>query len=157
MDLRQRQPETAFPPAEISDSDWEATPPSVRALLEHLTAQLEALAAHFAQLEEQKARSSRNSSNAPYSDGPSFKPRDKEKGTGSGRKRGAKEGHPGHGRDLHPAEKCKEVIPHRPMVCSDCGATLAGGVPGVGGGRADVLAGALLRGAGRERLRERRL
>jgi len=55
----------AFPPAGISESDCEATPPSVRALGEHLTAQLEALAARVAQLEEQKGRSSRNPSQPP--------------------------------------------------------------------------------------------
>jgi hypothetical protein len=119
----------AFPPAGISESDWEATPPSVRALVEHLTAQLEVLAARVAQLEEQKGRSSRNSSKPPSSDGPGFKPPSKEKGTGSGRKRGAQEGHPGYGRDLLPAEKCKEVIPHRPTVCRGCGAALAGDDP----------------------------
>jgi hypothetical protein len=62
LDLRQGQFEIALPAAGIFKSDWEAAPPSVRALVEHLTAQLETLAAHVAQLEEQKGRSSLNSS-----------------------------------------------------------------------------------------------
>jgi hypothetical protein len=90
--------------------------------IEDLTAQLAALTARVAQLEEQKCRSSRNSSKPPSSDGSShrcaegfaYKPTGKEKSKGSDRKRGGQKVHPGAGRDLLPAEQSPEVIPHHP-------------------------------------------
>jgi hypothetical protein len=54
------------PPAGVSDSDWEATPPAVRALLEQQINRV-------AQLEEQKGRSSRKSSKPPSSDGAGYR------------------------------------------------------------------------------------
>ena len=56
-----------FPPAGITDHEWDATPPGVRALVEQLLSRI-------AQLEEQKGRSSRNSSKPPSSDGNGFVP-----------------------------------------------------------------------------------
>jgi transposase len=117
------------PPAGISEGDWEATPPTVRALVGELITQLEALAARVAQLEEQKGRSSRNSSKPPSSDGGGFKPRGKGKSKASGRTRGGQKGHPGAGRDLLPSEQCEEVIPHFPTTCRSCGEALSGKDP----------------------------
>jgi hypothetical protein len=74
--------------------------------------QLEVLSARVTQLEEQKGRSSRNSSKPPSSDGAGFKPPGKEKSKSTGRKRGGQEGRPGASRNLLPAEQCAEVIPH---------------------------------------------
>ena len=68
LDLRQRYPEMIASVSGIADDDWEATPPSVRSLVEQLIVQLYALAALVAQLEEQRGRSSRNSSKPPSSD-----------------------------------------------------------------------------------------
>ena len=110
------------PPAGISDHDWEATPPAVRALLEQLIIRV-------SQLEEQKGRSSRNSSKPPSSDGNGFKPKVQEKSQGSGRKRGGQAGHPGASRDLLPSEQCQEVIPHVPTTCCGCGEALSGEDP----------------------------
>ena len=107
------------PPAGVSDFDWEATPPAVRALLEQLINRV-------AQLEEQKGRSSRNSSKPPSSDGSGFKPSANEKRKGSGRKRGGQDGHPGASRNLLPVEQCAEVIPHFPTTCRGCGEALSG-------------------------------
>jgi len=45
LDLSQRLPEILPPPAGISESDWEATPPTVRALMDQLITQLETLSA----------------------------------------------------------------------------------------------------------------
>ena len=65
------------PPAGISDVDWLATPPSVRALvmaqqeqIQLLQQQLTALATELASLRERIGRNSRNSSRPPSSDGP---------------------------------------------------------------------------------------
>jgi hypothetical protein len=68
-------------PTVIAESDWDATPPSVRALVEHLTVQLvehltvqlDALAKLVAQLEEQRSCSSGDISKPPSSDGPGKK------------------------------------------------------------------------------------
>ena len=117
------------PPPCITDRDWEATPPAVRALVEHLITQQETLSARVAQLEEQKGRGSRNSSKPPSSDGNGFKPQGQGKGKGSGRKRGGQEGHPGASRDLLPSEQCEEVIPHLPTTCRSCGEALSGKDP----------------------------
>ena len=61
------------PPAGITDRDWEATLPAVKTLVMRLMDQLEALSARVAQLEEQKGRSSRNSSKPPSSDGAGYR------------------------------------------------------------------------------------
>ncbi|MFN9645700.1 MAG: DUF6444 domain-containing protein [Cyanobacteriota bacterium] len=112
-----------FPsPLGISDSDWEATPPAVRALLEQLINRV-------AQLEEQMGCSSRNSSKSPSSDGSGFKPPAQEKTKGSGCKRGGQDGHPGASRNLLPAEQCADVIPHFPTTCRGCGEALSGQDP----------------------------
>ena len=68
LDLRQRYPEMNASVSGIADDDWKATPPSVRSLVEQLIVQLYELAALVAQLEEQRGRSSRNSSKPPSSD-----------------------------------------------------------------------------------------
>jgi len=121
------------PPAGIAHADWEATPASVAALLmelleqnrklleqnRSLVDQVKNLATRVAQLEEQKGRSSMNSSQPPSSDGPG------QRGSGSGssgsgqgdgqrRKRGGQLGHPGHGRDLLPSELCDQEHDHLP-------------------------------------------
>ena len=114
------------PPAGITDRDWAATPPAVKALVMRLMDQLEALSARVAQLEEQKGRSSRNSSKPPSSDGAGFKPPGKEKSKSTGRKRGGQEGHPGASRNLLPSEQCADVIPHVPTTCRGCGEALSG-------------------------------
>jgi transposase len=137
------------PPAGLPHADWEATPTSVGALLldlleqnrelreqnQSLLDQVTTLATRVAQLEEQKGRSSRNSSQPPSSDGPG------QRGSGFGssgsgqvdgqrRKRGGQLGHPGHGRDLLPSDLCDEVIDHHPDQCGSCGASLSGASEG---------------------------
>ena len=123
-------------PTGIADSDWDATPPSVRALVEQLTVQLDALAARVAMLEEQRGRSSRNSSKPPSSDGPGQKGfggggggSSKARGDGLRRRRGGQYGHPGHGRNLLPSERCDQVIAHHPTACRRCGTALSGNDP----------------------------
>jgi hypothetical protein len=43
LDLKQRSLEMISAHTGIADSDWDATPPSVRALVEHLTDQIAVL------------------------------------------------------------------------------------------------------------------
>jgi transposase len=61
----------------------------------------------IAELERRLNRSSRNSSAPPSSDPPGVPARSKDP---SGRKRGAQDGHEGHGRPLLPAWAVDEVI-----------------------------------------------
>jgi transposase len=132
--------------------DWQATPASVAALLvelseenKRLAEQVGALATRVAQLEEQKGRSSRNSSKPPSSDEPG------QRGFGGGgsdggkggdgkrRKRGGQAGHPGHSRDLLPTERCDQVFDHHPAHCGNCGGNLLGAVEGVAPWRHQVV------------------
>lgn len=71
----------------------------------------------IAELERKINRSSRNSSAPPSSDPPSSPSRSKDP---SGRKRGAQDGHEGHGRPLLPAWAIDEVVDHWPGRCR-CG------------------------------------
>jgi transposase len=86
---------------------------------ERLTAQVELLSAQvahqedrIAQLERKSRRSSRNSSQPPSVDPPSAPPRRSK--DPSGRKRGAQDGHEGHGRELLPACAVDEAVEHWP-------------------------------------------
>jgi len=140
------------PPAGIPLAEWQATPTSVCALLlemveqnrellgqnqslleqnQSLTDQVTTLATRVTQLEEQKGRSSRNSSKPPSSDAPGQRgfggtAPGGAKGDGKRRQRGGQKGHPGHGRDLLPSESCEEVIDHHPDQCGQCGSSLSG-------------------------------
>ena len=78
-------------------------------------------------LRERQGRSSRNSSMPPSSDGPGFRPPQRRKP--SGRKRGGQKGHPGHGPELLPVERCDEVFDHHPDACRRCGTLLQGEDP----------------------------
>jgi transposase len=71
----------------------------------------------IAELERRLNRSSRNSSAPPSSDPPSASSRGKDP---SGRKRGAQDGHEGHGRPLLPAWAVDEIVEHWPERCR-CG------------------------------------
>jgi transposase len=82
----------------------------------------------IAQLERKLSRSSRNSSAPPSSDPPSAPSRSKDP---SGRKRGAQDGHEGHGRPLLPAWAVDDVVEHRPARCR-CGYVFAGSERSVG-------------------------
>jgi transposase len=68
-------------------------------------------------LERELSKSSRNSSRPPSSDPPSEPKRSRDP---SGRKRGAQDGHEGHGRPLLPAWAIDQVVEHWPHRCR-CG------------------------------------
>jgi len=63
------------PPLGISPADWDATPPSVRAVVLALLDQVQTLHARVTELEHQRQRHSGNSSRPPSSDPPSAPPR----------------------------------------------------------------------------------
>ncbi|WP_373526614.1 IS66 family transposase [Nostoc sp.] len=116
---------------EISDSDWEGTPASVRQLVEKMGQHIQKSDQELADLKAQQQellekinRTSNNSSSSPSSDPPSAqKPTEKKK---TGFKRGGQPGHKGHSRFLYEPEDCKEVLNHRPETCSCCGEKLSG-------------------------------
>ncbi len=96
----------------------------VRSLLERIAA----LEAENAALKEKLAKSSRNSSKAPSSDGPKEKAeRPTKKPTG--RAAGGQPGHPRHERPVWPAEKVAKRVVLRPKQCEKCASPLVGDDP----------------------------
>jgi transposase len=85
------------------------------------------LRAELAALKEAFAKSSRNSSKPPSSDGPRVKARPKK--TRSGRKPGGQPGHKRHERVLVPPEKVHEFVPCIPKQCDGCAGLLHGRDP----------------------------
>jgi transposase len=85
------------------------------------------LRADLAALKEAFAKSSRNSSKPPSSDGPGTKARPKK--SPSGRKPGGQPGHKRHERVLAPPEKVHHVVPCIPRQCDACAGLLHGQDP----------------------------
>ena len=116
---------------EISDSDWEKTPASVKQLVEKMGQCIKQSEKRLADLEakqqellEKINRSSKNSSSPPSLD-PSNAEKDQEKKK-PGKKRGGQPGHKGHSRFLYSQEECSNVLDHHPETCSCCGEKLNG-------------------------------
>ena len=102
----------------VSKADWDATPPSIQALVLVLSERL-------SQLEEKLNKNSQNSSKPPSTDGfgqsvASKKSRKHQK------KCTQPEKSPRQVRKLKPTECCNEVHEVIPSVCQDCGAVLSG-------------------------------
>jgi transposase len=85
------------------------------------------LRAELAALKEAFAKSSRNSSKPPSSDGPGTKARPKK--APSGRKPGGQPGHKRHERVLVPPSMVHEVVPCIPKQCDECAGLLHGRDP----------------------------
>jgi transposase len=83
---------------------------------------IQQLEARVQKLERELKKSSRNSSRPPSSDPPGSPARSRDP---SGRKRGAQDGHEGHGRPLLPAWAVDEIVVHRPLRCG-CGHIFCG-------------------------------
>lgn len=115
------------PPLGIPPADWEATPPSVRAVVLALLNQVQTLQARVTDLEARLSLSSANSSRPPSSDPPTAPPPPKPPPTG--RARGAQPGHPGHHRELLPPGQVDEFVIHRPTACPDCQTALPHNLP----------------------------
>jgi transposase len=78
---------------------------------------IQQLEARVEKLERELRKSSRNSSRPPSSDSSSAPARSKDR---AGHKRGAQDGHEGHGRPLLPAWAVDEIVEHWPEHCC-CG------------------------------------
>ena len=91
--------------------------------------QVEDLKAEIIELRERLGQNSRNSSKPPSSDPPSQTEKPKKGLSRRDRKRGAKAGHPGHGRRLKPENEVDHVVELRPVNCGDCGKLLIGDDP----------------------------
>jgi len=115
------------PPLDIPPADWEATPPSVRALVLALLDQVQTLQARVTDLETRLTLYSGNSSRPPSSDPPSAPPPPNR--TPTGRKRGAQPGHPGHQRELLPPGEVTDFVIHRPSACPHCQTALPHDLP----------------------------
>ncbi len=116
---------------EISDSDWEKTPTSVKKLVEKMGQHIKQSEKRLVDLEakqqellEKINRTSLNSSSPPSSDPPSAEKRPEKKKTG--KKRGGQPGHQGHSRFLYSQEECESVLDHHPETCSCCQEKLSG-------------------------------
>ncbi len=139
--------------SEVSESDWEKTPPSIKALVESLLSRLDEMEKQLEVLKEenrelreenrelreenkrlkqenevlkeQLQRNSNNSSQPPSADKfKGFKATPK-----SGRKRGGQPGHEGRGQKRYPAEACERLENYYPQECHRCGSGLAGDDP----------------------------
>jgi transposase len=96
----------------------------LRALVERLTARLDALESENAELRRRLGQNSRNSSKPPSSDSPFMKPAPRSLRRKSGRKPGGQAGHPGSTL----AQVCDphERLRHEPGPCAGCGADRTG-------------------------------
>ena len=115
------------PPLGIDPTEWAATPPGVRAVVQALLTQVQALQNQVADLQAQLTQHSGNSSRPPSSDPPSAPPRPKR--TPTGRPRGAQPGHPGHQRELLPPGQVDALVVHRPTACPHCRTPLPADLP----------------------------
>ena len=108
------------PPTGISEEDWAATPPTVRALVLELLKRL-------VEVEARLNQTSRNSSKPPSSDPPSTAPRRAKEPLG--RKPGGQPGHTGHGRTLKPETEVDQIIEVWAEQCGQCGTLVLGADP----------------------------
>lgn len=102
----------------VARADWEATPPSIQALVM-------ALSERLSQLEERVRKNSRNSSKPPSSDGFGKSTVD-EKERKKRKQRHHSENSPRQIRKLRASEECDQRHEVLPTTCQGCGASLRG-------------------------------
>jgi transposase len=111
----------------VSAEDLAATPASVLALIQWLTARITHLEAEVAELKARLNKDSTNSSLPPSSAHPHAKPAPPK--PHSQRRRGGQFGHPKAERALISVEDCQAVVPCVPDECRCCGRVLRGTDP----------------------------
>jgi transposase len=111
-------------PPPVSAEDLAATPASVLALLQWLTARVATLEAEVAELKARLSKDSPNSSRPPSSAHPHAKPTPPT--PKSKKRRGGQPGHPKAERALIPADQCQGVVHCAPTECRGCGQALVG-------------------------------
>ena len=108
---------------EITDEEWENTPPRVRELIQPLLKKNAELGKRVADLEAKLNKNSSNSNKPPSSDGPGDKSRSQKNSSQqqkkTKRKRGGQKGHKGHKQTLLPPTEQHQVHPQK---CA-CGGT----------------------------------
>lgn len=114
----------------VPQSDWDATPESIKLVVLALLEQLKLLNARVAELEEHQRRNSKNSSQPPSKDEKSSKRTEgkeakqaKKKVFGFRPRKGKRE------RELYPPEECQSIQDEKPSVCRVCGEALSGEDP----------------------------
>lgn len=135
----------------ITEADWQQSPPAVRTALLSLShqmlllqlrcagyeqrikelgtkfAKIAELEAQVATLTERVRQNSRNSSKPPSSDEPVKRPRSSREP--SGKMAGGQPGHAGHWRKLQPPEAVDRFVELRPSHCTQCQQVLSGDDP----------------------------
>ncbi len=104
---------------QIPQSDWDATPESVKAVVTVLSERL-------AYIEEQLNQNSQNSSRPPSSDGFSKLDKSKAQKKKKPKKNFSSSASSHKTRKLYPIESCSEVHYHVPEICQHCGEELTG-------------------------------
>ncbi len=104
---------------QIPQSDWDATPESVKAVVTVLSERL-------AYIEEQLNQNSQNSSRPPSSDGFSKADKSKAQKKKKPKKKPSSSGSSPKALQLYPIESCSEVHFHVPEICQHCGEELSG-------------------------------
>jgi transposase len=107
---------------EIPQTDWDATPASVKLLVTVLSERL-------AYIEEQLQQNSQNSSRPPSSDGLSNKPKQSSSKKQSAKPRQKKARHANESSQtpkLYELESCAQVHEYVPYACGHCGEPLTG-------------------------------
>ena len=108
---------------QVPQADWEATPPSIQALvtvlverLSQQSQQISHLHERLSHLEERLNRTSQNSSKPPSADGFGAPAKGPPKGARK-RRRSASTTPPRQVRKLKPSEACEQVFEVKPSVC----------------------------------------
>ena len=104
---------------QIAQSDWEATPESVKGVITVLSERL-------AYIEEQLNQNSQNSSRPPSSDGLGKQRSGKVPKKKKPKKNCSSSGSSSQTKRLYPIELCSEVHSHVPDICQHCGEELSG-------------------------------
>ena len=103
----------------VPQSDWDATPESVKAVVTVLSERL-------AYIEEQLNQNSQNSSRPPSSDGFGKQDLSKAQKKKKPKKKPSSSSSSPKALQLYPIESCSEVHSHVPEICQHCGEQLSG-------------------------------